>query len=292
MRIKDKPRNFDVVNTLFLLLLALVCLLPFIHVLSVSLSETAPVITGKVGLFPKGLHLGNYQFVLSRPNFTGTLLNSLKRVFLGVFLNLFFAVLGAYPLSKKKTVFRGRTFFSWFFVLTMMISGGVIPKFLIVDATGLMDTLWSLVLPGAVNAFFIIVLLNFFRGIPADLEESAFLDGAGHFRVLFSIYLPLAIPALAALFIYSAMAHWNEFFEGMIYMDSVSHYPLSTYLRNIVAKSGFEVMNAEGLVQDDQLSHRAFVAAQMILASTPVLILLPFIQGFFMRGIIPGKLRK
>lgn len=292
MKIKSpKMGIFDIVNCTLMLILAAACLVPFIHVLSVSLSDSVAVSSGRVGIFPEGFNFDNYKYALTRQRFLGSMLNSVVRVVLAVSLNLVFAILAAYPLSKKDSVFPGRTILSWFFVITMLVGGGIVPRYLVIDATGLLNSVWALVIPSAVNAFFITILLNFFRGIPEEIEESAVLDGAGNWRILICIYVPLAIPALATMVIYSAVGHWNEWFEGMIYMNSVSKYPLSSFLRNVVTTPNFETMNFADMKQIGNISNRAFVAAQIILATLPIILVYPFFQRYFIKGMTMGSVK-
>lgn len=288
---KRKINAFDAFNHIFLLLLGFSCIIPFISVLSVSISDKSAVNAGNVGILPVGFTLDNYKYALSQSQFLFSIVNSLERVVLAVVLNLVFSTAAAYPLSKSKKVFPGRAFFAWFFVITMLISAGMVPKYMIVDATHLRNTIWALVLPSAANAFFITILLNFFRGIPAELEESAFLDGAGHWTILLKIYVPLAIPAFVTLVIYCVVGHWNEWFEGSIYLDKVKMYPLSTYLRSVVTIPNFGTLGIRTIMETMNVNNRSFNAAQILIGTLPILIIYPFLQRYFVKGMTLGSIK-
>lgn len=288
---KKKVDLFNVFNYTILLLLGISCVVPFISVISISISDKSAVGEGAIGLLPVGITFDNYIYALSQKNFMNSMVNSVIRVVLAAILNLFVSTVAAYPLSKTDSSFRGRTFFAWFFFLTMLVSAGMVPKFLIVDATHLRNTVWALVVPSAANAFFITILLNFFRGQPRELEESAFLDGAGHWTILFKIYVPLAVPAYMTLLIYCVVAHWNEWFEGQVYMTQIKNYPLSSYLRGVVTTPNFGTMGIRTVMDRMNINSRSFTAAQIIIGSLPILILYPFLQRFFVKGMTLGSVK-
>jgi putative aldouronate transport system permease protein len=288
---KRKMQAFDIFNHITLLILGLSCVLPFISVLSVSVSDKAAVAAGGIAILPVGFTLDNYAYALSQKQFLFSMLNSVFRVVLAVGLSLIVSTLAAYPLSKKKSIFPGRSYFAWFFVITMLIGAGMVPRFMIVDATQLRNTIWALVLPSAANAFFITILLNFFRGIPEELEEAAFLDGAGHWSILLKIYVPLAVPAFVTLIIYCVVAHWNEWFEGYIYLDQVKLYPLSTYLRGVVTVPNFGTLGIRTAMEKMNINSRSFTAAQILIGSLPILIIYPFLQKYFIKGMTLGSVK-
>ncbi|MDF2725126.1 MAG: carbohydrate transporter permease, partial [Paenibacillus sp.] len=192
-------RAFHGFNYTFMVVISLICLFPLIHMFAISLSSNSAVSAGSVTLWPVDFTLKSYEYVASKPEFLTSFMVTLKRVVLGVTLNMVLTVLAAYPLSKDSRVFSLRTFFVWFFVITMLFHGGLIPSYLIVKETGLINTIWALVLPSAVPVFNVVLLLNFFRNLPRELEESAFMDGAGHWTTLWKIYVPLSLPAMATI---------------------------------------------------------------------------------------------
>ncbi len=284
-------KTFVVFNYMFLGLLAVSCLLPFIHMVAISFSSSAAATAGRVTLWPVDFALNSYQFAFQRPEFVTAFLVSVERVLLGVTFNMLILVLTAYPLSKSGRELPGRTWISWIFVVTMFVGGGLIPTYLVVSATGIRNSIWALIIPGAVQAFNITILLNFFRQLPKELEESAFIDGAGQLKILFSIYLPLSIPALATLTIFNTVGHWNEWFSALIYMDSQKKYPLQTYLQGMIADPDWTLVDTTQRELMAKISSRTFKAAQILIATVPVLVVYPFLQKYFIKGMTLGSLK-
>lgn len=271
-----------------LAILSLLCVLPMVHILAVSFSGSAPATAGLVKFWPVQFTLSSYEYVLNKPEFFRAFGVSLQRIALGVSLNIGLAILIAYPLSKEVKAFRARTFYTWIFVFTMLFHGGLIPSFLTVKATGLLDTIWALVLPGAVPVFLVILLLNFFRGIPRELEEAAFMDGAGHWTTLWRVYVPLSLPALATITLFSTVNHWNAWFDGFIYMNRPEHMPLQTYLRSVVIDRDTSLFNLPEL---QEVTDRTSIAAQVFLGALPILLVYPFLQRFFIKGMVLGSVK-
>jgi putative aldouronate transport system permease protein len=292
MRMNRGELPFHVVNTVVLVLLALTCVLPFVHVLALSFSSGGAADRAEVGLWPVQPTLAAYNYAFQNEGFLRSLWNTLKRVAIGVSINMLLTVLAAYPLSKTRRQFPGRSLFAWYFVVTMLVSGGLIPTYLVVTGTHLKNTVWALVLPGAVWAFNITVLLNFFRQIPHELEESAFLDGAGAWTTLIAIYLPLSTAALATIAIWCTVGHWNEWFQGLIYMDSMKDYPLQTYLQGMIVQPRFDLMDHSQVELMMRISRRTFNAAQIIIATIPVILVYPFLQRYFVKGMQLGGLKE
>ena len=284
-------KTFVVFNYMFLGLLAVSCLLPFIHMVAISFSSSAAATAGRVTLWPVDFALNSYQFAFQRPEFVTAFLVSVERVLLGVTFNMLILVLTAYPLSKSGRELPGRTWISWIFVVTMFVGGGLIPTYLVVSATGIRNSIWALIIPGAVQAFNITILLNFFRQLPKELEESAFIDGAGQLKILFSIYLPLSIPALATLTIFNTVGHWNEWFSALIYMDSQKKYPLQTYLQGMIVDPDWTLVDTTQRELMAKISSRTFKAAQILIATVPVLVVYPFLQKYFIKGMTLGSLK-
>lgn len=284
-------RVFQVVNYTFLIVLACLCLLPLIHVFSISLSSNAAASAGAVKLWPVDFNLKSYHYVAGKEQFFQALFVSIRRVLLGTFLNMALTVLIAYPLAKDTAAFKSRTFYSWFFVLTILFSGGLIPHYMIIKSTGLLDTIWALVLPGAVPVFNVILLLNFFRGLPRELEDAAFIDGAGHMRTLLQIFIPLSAPAIATVGLITVVSHWNAWFDGLILMNSPAHYPLQSYLQTVVTKD-YTSVGMEELREMKELSDRTIKAAQIFLGALPILLLYPFLQKYFVKGMVLGGVKE
>jgi putative aldouronate transport system permease protein len=281
---------FVVVNGFLLLLLAALCLFPLVHVLALSFSAAPAAAAGKVALWPVDFTTAAYDFALSRPAFRDSIVVSVQRVILGVTINMILTVLVAYPLSRETSAFPSRSIYAWFFIITMLVSGGLIPLYMVVRWTGLLDSIWSLVLPTAVPVFNVVLLLNFFRGLPKELEEAAFIDGAGHWTVLFKIYLPLSMPALATLTLFSFVTHWNSWFDGLIFMNSPQNYPLQSYLQTLVISRDISQFSMDATLLK-LVSDQTFKAAQIFIGALPIILIYPFLQRYFVKGIVLGSVK-
>lgn len=284
---------FVVLNYTFLILLAVLCILPLIHVLAISLSSNLAVSAGMVKLWPKDLTLISYEFILRKSEFLLSLLVTVKRVLLGVAVNMLLTILAAYPLSKESSEFKGRTVYVWILVFTMLFSGGLIPLYMTVKTLGMLDSIWSLILPHALPVFNVVLLLNFFRGIPKELEEAAFIDGAGYMKILWKVYVPLSMPSIATLTLFATVGHWNAWFDGLIFMNSPANYPLQSYLYTIVNNVDAIMGNLDlvNIKLYEEVSSRTAKAAQIFLGALPILLLYPFLQRFFIKGIVVGSVK-
>lgn len=284
---------FMIVNYVILGLLSLTCLLPFIHLLAVSFSSSAAVASGEVSFWPVDFTLYSYEFALKGGKFFTALLVSLKRVILGVAVNLVLMILTAYPLSKTKEKLMGRNIYMVFFVITMLINGGLIPTYLVVVKMGLKNSIWSLILPGALPVYNMVILMNFMRGLPEEIEEAAMIDGAGPFRILIQVLLPVLKPALATVGLFSIVGHWNDWFSGMIYMNKPVDYPLQTYLQTLLT-SFEQLMQKSGTDYTQLLSMmnaRTGRAAQLFLGAIPIMLIYPFLQKYFTKGLVIGSVK-
>ncbi len=288
---KGKMHLFDYINELFLVIVGLICFMPLLYVFAVSLSSSSAIASGKVTFWPVDFTLVGYEYILSNMIFWRSMLNSFIRVLLGVGLQLIMTCLVAYPLSKEKNRFMARTFFAWVFFIPMMINGGLIPTYLIVKDTGLLDSIWSLIIPGCVPIFFILLLLNFFRQLPKELEEAAIMDGASHWRILLGIFVPLSKPALATIAVYAILGHWNAWFDAAIYMNTLSKFPLLTYMQTIVIHYDSESLSASELQKMLQLNSNTLQSAQIFVATVPVLLTYPFFQKYFTKGLVVGSVK-
>ncbi|WP_127585070.1 carbohydrate ABC transporter permease [Paenibacillus koleovorans] len=285
-------RVFTVFNYLVLSLLALSCLLPFVQVLSVSLSSAQAVSAGQVKLFPVELTFASYESVFGMTDYLRAFGVSLKRIVLGVSLSMLMTVMIAYPLSKESSTFRMRTVYVWIFVFTTLFHGGLIPTYMVVKEMGLINSIWALVLPHAVPVFNVVLLLNFFRSLPKEMEESAKIDGANHWTILTRIFLPLSLPALATILLFTCVGHWNSWFDGVIYMNNPEDYPLQTYLHMNVVTKGIEEMTPEEMERFFLVNDRTGRAAQILVAALPILMVYPFLQRYFMKGIVLGSVKE
>lgn len=280
-------------NYSFLTFLALLCLFPLLNVLAISFSSTPAIEAGKVTFWPVDFTIQSYKYVAQTEPFIRSIWVSVERVVLGVALNMLVTILTAYPLSRENKHFRLRTVYVWIFVFTMLFSGGLIPTYLIVLKLGLLDSIWALILPGAVPIFNVILMLNFFRNLPKELSESAFIDGAGHWQTLWRIMVPLSLPVQATVTLFAIVGHWNEWFSGLIYMNNPANYPLASYLQTIIIKLDFsQISDPAHLLLMSQMNDRAVRSAQIFLGALPVLMIYPFLQRFFMKGIVLGSVKE
>ncbi|MBW4082275.1 carbohydrate ABC transporter permease [Paenibacillus sp. S150] len=282
---------FTVFNYFLLLLAGLLCILPMVHILAISFSASAPANAHLVGLWPAGFNLESYTKTLNNPNFTRAFLVSVVRTLLGTAMTMSVITLAAYALSKDSSAFKGRNMYSWYFVFTMLFTGGMIPSYIVVRNLHLMDTIWALVLPGAVQVYNMILMINFFKATPKELEEAALIDGAGHFIILFRVYLPLALPSIATLSLFSIVGNWNAWFDGLLYINDYRNYPLATFLQTIIVQQDFSKLNPD-INELKNISQRTVKAAQIFIGILPVLIVYPFLQRFFVKGIVLGAIKE
>ena len=291
---KKKLTAFDVINTIFLTLVCVTCVLPFVNLLAVSFSGTAAVQAGRVAFWPIDFTTASYDYALKGGKFLTALWVSVKRVLLGVSINVVLMVITAYPLSKSKKELPGRNIFMTYFVITMLIAGGMITTYLVVSRLGLKDSLWALVLPGALPVYNMIILMNFMRSLPDEIEEAARIDGASPVKILIRVLLPLLTPALATVGLFCVVTHWNDWFSGSIYMNNPALYPLQTYLQTLL--QNFEQLLRENNGRDIQrliamMNARTGRAAQLFLGAIPVMLIYPFLQKYFTTGLVMGSVK-
>jgi putative aldouronate transport system permease protein len=281
----------DFIIHLILIIAALSCLLPLINILAVSFSSPGPAMAGQVGLWPKQVTTDAYKYIATRVEFWRAMGVTLRRVGLGLVINSVLTVLCAYPLSKNARRFPQRKRYVAYFLWAMLFSGGLIPTYMTVYRTGLMGTVWALVLPGAVPLFNVIVLMNFFRDIPDEIEEAAFIDGASHWTVLFRIYLPLSTASLATVTLFAVVGHWNSWFDGLIYNNRPEGYPLQSYMQTILVAMDFSKLNFDQVLRLAQISDRTIKASQVFLGCLPVLLVYPLLQRCFTKGLVLGSVK-
>lgn len=284
-------RLFTIVNTSILSILALLCIFPLINILAISFSSNAAVTAGKVSLIPVDFTLKSYEYVVERGAFWKSFGVTLLRCLLGVSLNMLLCILVAYPLSKNKSKLRLRTVYTWFFFITMLLNAGLIPQYMTVKSVNLIGTIWSLVLPGAVPVFSVVLMLNFFRAIPGDLEEAAFVDGAGHWRILWKIFIPLSKASIATICLFALVYHWNSWFDGIIYMNKPDQYPLQSYLQTIIIQGDTSVNSTTDWQTMALVSDRTVKCAQIFLATLPIIAAYPFLQRYFIKGMVVGSVK-
>lgn len=292
---KKKITLFDVVVILILLIVTFTCLAPLLNTFAMSLSDRTNAALGRVYFLPKNFNLTSYQEIIKEKQFFRSFGNSVLIVLLGGTLNVVFSALMAFPLSKSKSSFRGRDIYMWVIVFTMLFNGGLIPNFLLIKYLGLMDTYWALTLPGAVPVFSVILVMNFYKGIPRALEEAAWVDGANPLFILLRIYIPLAMPVLATITLFAFVGHWNAFFGGKIYINTPAKVPLQTYIQTLTAQidpAKMATMTQEELLKQLEMSDLTFNAAKVIVSMIPILLIYPFLQRYFVTGIVMGAVKE
>lgn len=293
---RAKQRSFSIlftcINTVLMICSAAICVIPFIHMVAMSFSSTHMVAAGKVFMWPKDFTFASYEYVMHRVQFWKSALISIKRVILAVPINILLTVLSAYPLSRPTNNFRARTFFAWFFFITTIFSGGLIPLYMVVVTCGMLNSLWALVLPSAVPVGNILLMLNFFKQTPSELHDAALIDGVGHWRMLFQIYIPLSKASLATITLFQFIGHWNAWFDGMIYMSRQNLYPLQTFIRNITAiTQDITLLTPEEQALLSKISDRTMQSAQIMIATIPIILVYPFLQRYFVKGLTLGSIK-
>lgn len=277
------------------ILLALLCLLPLLNIVAISFSSSAAVTGNQVGLVPVGFSLAAYEKIVGDSQFWRSFGISVMRVALALALNLTLIVLMAYPLSKPEREFKGRNIYMYALIFAMLFNGGMIPTFLLLRRLDILNSVWALVLPGAVPIFSVILVMNFFIGIPKSLEEAAVLDGASPLQVLFWIYIPCSKPSLATVALFSIVGSWNDFYSGLIYITKMRNYPLMTYIQSLsvniedLLKAGASSSALENVLE---VSNQNLNAAKIVVAVIPLLLIYPMLQRYLISGIVMGSVKE
>ncbi|WP_425425154.1 carbohydrate ABC transporter permease [Amphibacillus marinus] len=279
---------FDSVNYTLLALIGLITILPFIHVVGSSFATSAEIASTQFLLFPTKFTLDAYRFIFSTNTIFRALGVSVFITVAGTVWSMFFSILTAYGLSRKDLV--GRRALNFLIVFTMLFNGGMIPTFLVVQQTGLLNTLWALIIPVTVNAFNMIILRSFFMNLPQGLEESAKIDGATDFGILFRIVIPVSLPSIATISLFYAVTYWNTYMHAILYLSDSNKWPVQVLLRQIVVlASGFSY---DGTSYTDVPPPEVTVKmATIVVATVPVLLVYPFLQKYFAKGALLGSVK-
>ena len=275
------------VNYLCITLIAFLCLYPMIHVLAASFSDPIRLIRHRGVLFwPDGYSLKGYETVFHNPNIISGYLNTLFYVLVGTLINMVLTSFGAYALSRPGWPFRRMIIF--LFVFTMYFGAGMIPRFMLVKSLGMLNSRWAILIPTAVNTWNLIVMRTSFAAIPREMEESAYMDGASDFRILFQIYLPLAKATVAVMMLFYAVEHWNAWFTSLLYLTDTSKYPLQMFVRDILMYDG-----AGGTTEDANAIYLKEMTkySVIIVSVVPILCIYPFVQRFFVKGVMLGSVK-
>lgn len=289
---KNKVSIADVIINIIIIILGALCFVPLLHVVATSFSGSAAASAGKVGLVPVNFSLEPYRRILADGQFWRSFKISVLRVIFGTSLNIFLCISMAYPLSKDKSEFKHRKIYMGLLLLVMLFNGGVVPTYLVVYKLGLIDTLAALILPGAVAVGNVILMMNFFRGIPKSIEEAAEIDGANPLQTLIKIYLPMSTASIATITLFSIVGHWNDFFSGILYMNSLEKYPLQTYIQLLTADfDPSKVQDIQKLEKYLQVSGNNLNAAKIVVSVIPLMLIYPFLQKYFTDGIVVGAVK-
>ena len=265
-----------------------VCAYPFLNMLAVSFSAPAYVITNKVFIFPIGANVANYRILVNDLSYLRAYGNTILYTTLGTASAIFFSIITAYPLAKKRFPFR--TFFMKLVVFTMFFAGGLIPTFLIIRALGMYNRIWAVVIPNALAGWNVIILRTAFSGVPIELEEASVMDGATDLQILTKIFLPLSVPTIAVITLYSSVGLWNDFFTPLVYLNDSNRWPLSVLLRQLVLSiNGMAEQEKIANLLDEYIVEESYKATALIISTLPILMVYPFIQKYFVKGVMVGS---
>lgn len=282
----------DVIIYLVIAFCSLVCILPLMNTLAISLSAPAAVDAGWVSFWPVQFTFDAYETLLEEKAFFTSFFVSVRRVIVGVTINLFFVVIMAYPMSRSRKEFPQRPFYLAILLFTMLFGAALIPWYLTIRDMHLINSFWAMIIPSAVGTGNIVMMMNFFRNTPRELEEAAMVDGAGPFRILWSIYLPISTAGVATIALFSGLGHWNNYFDGLILINSPEKMPLQSYVQQFVVRiDAREALTYEELMEAAKLNNRTLNAAKLFITMAPVLAIYPFLQRYFTKGIVIGAVK-
>ena len=278
---------YKTVIYLFMLLVLIVCLVPFLYIISVSLSDPVAVVNGEVFIHPVGFSLEAFEQIFAYPNFFRAYGNTIFYTIAGTLISLIMMTLFAYPLSK--TFLKGQKIVMKFAIFSMFFSGGMIPNYLLISSLHMVNTRFAILIPFAINQFNLILLINFFKSIPNDIEEAAIIDGLSYTGVLLKIVLPLSGAGIATISLYTAVFFWNDWFNSLIYLKS-SQYPVMLYLRNIV-NGTTQIAGSSGTSSDTASLSMSIKCAVILVSTLPIIMVYPFLQKYFVKGVMVGSVK-
>ncbi|MGG4092659.1 carbohydrate ABC transporter permease [Paenibacillus lautus] len=282
-------RIFDIVNYTLLLIIGLVTILPFLHVIAGSFTTVTELAQKQFVLFPTVWSLDAYKYVFSTNTVFRSLGVSVGVTFLGTLFSMLLTCLMAYGLSRRDL--DGRNFIMFMVLFTMLFSGGMIPTFLVVKEMGLIDTYAALIVPTAINAFNLIIMRNFFQNLPEGLEESAKIDGAGDWGILFRIVIPLSMPAIATISLFYAVTYWNTYMSAILYLNDAAKWPVQVILRQIVILASGLAADTSGMDEFVRPPEQTVKMAVIVIATLPILCVYPFLQKHFAKGALLGSIK-
>ncbi|AJY74743.1 carbohydrate ABC transporter permease [Paenibacillus beijingensis] len=280
-------RLFKIINVLFMALVVCGVMLPFLHLLAVSFSDSAANTSGKVHFVPIGWNLEAYKLIFRHPSILNGFWNAIVQTTVGTLISLFMMTICAYPLSKQ---IKGRKVFIWLIMVTMFFNGGLIPTYMLVKGLGLLDTLWAIVLPSCIMPYFLMIMINFFQSFPDNIEESALIDGLNPIQILFLIVLPLSKAILAAMSLFLVVMFWNNWFNSLIYLNTPEKYPIMLIVRNILEGANMVNSPLQGGAMKN-LSTASLQAAAIMATTLPIFCTIPFVQKHFAKGVLLGAVK-
>ena len=286
-----KVTLFDWVLSILLILIAIIGICPFLHLIAVAFCSGNMTSQYLVGLYPREFSLEAFKEVFADNRMLNAAEISILRVFLGTLITMVLTVLTAYPVSLPQREFGARKFYVVFMVITMMFGGGMIPDYILKSELGLINSIWVLVIPGAIPITNVILIMNFFRGIPTSIREAAMIDGANDFRSLLQIYIPLSLPCFATLTTFCIIGHWNAWFDGMLFMRNADLYPLQTFLQAKIASIN-NIKNNQNVEQMMLVSSRSLMYAYIGLSCIPIMLVFPILSKYIKSGLVLGSVKE
>jgi ABC-type sugar transport system, permease component len=277
---------FDFLNTVIMLFIGIIMLYPIVYIFAISLSDSYYIAQNKITIFPMGFNIDAYKTIFSNNKIPRAYFNTLIYTGFGTFLSVLLTAISAYPLSKKN--FFGRKFFMTAIIITMFFNGGIIPNFIIVQRLGMIDTIWAMLLPNAIWTFELLILKSFYESVSPSLYESAIIDGASEYRILFQLIIPLSKAAIASIALFYFMGQWNSYFIPMIYLNDSKKLPLQVVLREMLIYDG---TNDSNLIDAAKITPEALKDATIFISMIPVMIVYPFAQKYFISGIMLGSVK-
>ncbi|NLL71738.1 MAG: carbohydrate ABC transporter permease [Epulopiscium sp.] len=286
-----KFNAFDIINTLLMTIIICITLYPLLYVVAISFSSSEFVQANMVKIIPKGFNFGAYAEVMGNEFFWTAYKNTILYTVVGTSINLVFTCTLAFCLSRKELIFRDAI--SILVVLTMFFSGGLIPNFLLIKWLGMYNTIWAIVIPGAISTYNMIIVRTYMQGLPEEIFESVRIDGGNDLQIYLKIVLPLSKPVIATIGLFYAVGHWNSYFAPMIYFKDRALYPLQIILREMIVEQTFQDMAgdlAEAFGQSPPTSEM-LISSSIVIALIPILCVYPFIQKYFVKGVMIGSLK-
>jgi len=286
MKIKESKgyRVFQVINLILMIFICAVMLYPFLYLIAQSFSSATAIMAGDIGIIPKDFSLDTYVYILSKGQFVPNYANTIIYSIIGTFLALFTSAMLAYPMSKPEL--WGNKIVGPLIIFTMYFGGGMIPNYILMTSLGLKDTVVAFLLPGMISTYYVILMRSFFTTIPKELEEAGEMDGLNKIGTFFRIALPLSKPIMATMALFYVVQYWNDWFDAFLYLDTQSKWPVAYYLRNLISTS----QSAEDAAEAVSVSANIKSCA-MVLTAAPIICVYPFVQKYFVQGMMLGGVK-